>query len=63
MLGIVVVSAGDPDGQRQTAPINEQVMLAAVLGPVGGIGADAFAAEGGTLEASRLQWFQSICPA
>lgn len=54
--GIVVVGARQPDRERQPLPINEQVMLAAPLGPIGRIGADAFAAEGG-----KARWTRRGC--
>lgn len=58
MLGIVIVGAGEPDRQRQAATINEQMMLAAAFPAVGGIGTDAFSAEGGryagSVEAAAL---------
>lgn len=56
MLGIVVIGSRKSDGQRQAAPINQQMMLAAPLGPVGRIGTDAFAAEGG-----KARWKRRGC--
>ncbi len=47
VLAVVVVGCREADRQRQPSRINEQVMLAARFGAVAGIGADAFATEGG----------------
>lgn len=53
MLTVVVVRRRKADGKRQTPPINQQMVLAARLGAVGGVGADAFPAEGGKERSKR----------
>lgn len=58
---VVTIGAGDTQGQRHTAPVYDDVSLAAQLAPVGGVGAGFLAARGlATLAPSILARLQSI---
>jgi hypothetical protein len=62
-LRIITIRSGELDGQRNSAPVADQVALAAQFGPVGGIGTGLKPPKTARIEQlSRAARRQSICP-
>ena len=62
-LRIITICSGELDGQRNSAPVADQVALTAEFGPVGGIGTSLKPPKTARIEQlSRAARDQSICP-
>ena len=62
-LRIITICPGELNGQRNSAPVADQVALAAEFGPVGGIGTGLKPPKTARIEQlSRAARDQSICP-